>query len=422
MRTLVKKILRLLAKLTLARYKPRVVAITGSVGKTSTKEAVAVVLGSTFFVRESLGNYNNELGVPLTIIGEESGGKNPYAWVWIFIKALVKLIAADYPKILVLEMGADRPGDIGYLVEIIGRIEVAVITDIGISHLEFFGAETDIVKEKLSLIKKLSADCKAVLNFDNPKVFEGQNQTKAEVLGFGFNEHAQVMISDFQIIQVDGSWGVNFKIHHQGTVVPFFLPNALGKPAVYAATAAAAVGLRFGINLVDASQALKHYVPPAGRLRLFAGINQTQIIDDTYNAAPDSMFAAIDMLGQFAKGRKMAVLGGMAELGNKTESGHRAVAVKLAENKIDIVILVGTNSKIFEDELAKLKFSGQVQWFDSSDRARIPVRDSLREGDTVLIKGSQATRMEKIVKEIMLEPEKASRLLVRQNDNWLAKP
>ncbi len=418
MNKLLKTILRIFAKLTLARYQPRVVAITGSVGKTSTKEAIVMVLKTKFSVRGSFSNYNNEIGVPLTIIDEPSGGRNPFAWLWIFIKAKLKLISTDYPQVLVLELGTDRPGDIGYLVDMVGRIDTAVITSIGISHLEFFQSPEALAKEKLSLIRKLPKTSTAVLNFDSPKIHEGSSQTKANVISFGFSE-TDLMISDVQIIKSGNTYGVNFKIHYNGNVVPFFLPEALGKPAVYAATAAVAVGLSFGMNLVEISEALKNFQAPSGRLRLIEGIKHTKIIDDTYNAAPDSTTAALEVLHQIATGRKLVAIGEMAELGSKSESGHREIGAKIIENQIDLVFLVGSKTKAIQDELKSRQFAGRVMWFETSDSARIPIQDALLENDTILVKGSQSARMEKIVKELMADPESAERLLVRQSDKWL---
>lgn len=422
MKNLVQQILYGLAKLTLARFEPRVVAVTGSVGKTSTKQAIATVLRIKFSLRESTGNYNNEIGVPLVILGEKSGEKNPLLWLLIFTKALFKLIFTDYPQVLVLELGTDRPGDIAYLAGMLGKIEVGVLTDIGISHLEFFSSPGELAKEKWTLIKKLDRSALAVLNFDNPIIFENKAQAKADIMGYGFNSAAQVKVSDFHIIRANGKWGVNFKIHHNGNVVPFFLPDALGKPPVYAAAAACACAVRFGIDLATASEILKSYTPPPGRLRLIPGIKNTLIIDDTYNAAPDSTFAALEALGLIAPGRKVVALGGMAELGSKNESGHREVAAKIAENKIDLVFLVGENAKIIRNELDKRNFAGEVLWFETSDQAGIRIQDRLSEQDTILVKGSQAARMEKIVKEIMADPEHSGELLVRQSGNWLTMP
>jgi UDP-N-acetylmuramyl pentapeptide synthase len=421
MRDLIVKILGLLTKLTLARYQPKIVAITGSVGKTSTKDAIAVVLGPKFSVRKSTGNYNNEIGVPLTILGEPSAGRNIFLWLIIFIKAVLKLIYTSYPQILVLEFGTDRPGDIKYLANLVGKIDIGVLTDIGISHLEFFAHPQELMKEKLSLIKSLPSNSLAVLNFDNQKIYDGKNQTRAEILGYGFNEHTNLTISDFQIIASDNSKGANFKIHHRGTVVPFYIPNALGKPIAYTAAAAVGVAMRFNIDLASASGALRNFSPPPGRLHLLSGIKNTTIIDDTYNAAPDSTFAALESLKNVALGRKLFAMGEMAELGSKTDSGHREVGAKILENQVDVVFLVGAKAKLIADELSKRKFTGKVTWFETSDQARMPVQNALIEGDTILVKGSQSSRMEKIVKEIMADPLNADKLLVRQSKNWFTQ-
>ncbi|OGE73689.1 MAG: hypothetical protein A3I07_01730 [Candidatus Doudnabacteria bacterium RIFCSPLOWO2_02_FULL_42_9] len=413
-----KTILRALAKLTLARYQPRVVAITGSVGKTSTKEAIATVLGSKYSTRASFDNYNNEIGVPLTIIGEQTGGRNIVLWAIIFIKAIFKLIANDYPKVLVLELGTDRPGDISYLVRLLGKIDVAVLTDIGISHLEFFAHPESLAKEKLSLIKKLTQESVAVLNFDNPKILEAKSVTNAKILGYGFDYQASLLISDFHIINSEGSIGANFKVHYKGNVVPFFLPNALGKPAIYAAVAAVGVGSQLDMNMVQISEALKNYQSAPGRLRLLDGIKHTKIIDDTYNAAPDSVKAALDVLNNIAIGRKLAAIGDMAELGVKSDWGHREIAGKIVEAGVNLVFLVGPKTKLTANELKKKSFGGKIIMFENSDMARLPIQNALIEGDTILVKGSQSARMEKIVKEIMADPEHAPELLVRQGEKW----
>lgn len=422
MKKILQKILAWAAGLILWRYRPKIVAITGSVGKTSTKEAIACVLMTKYRVRQSLENYNNEIGLPLSIIGSESPGKNLFGWVAALLKSAAVFLYADFPQILVLEIGTDRPGDIPYLVSVLGDIEVAVITDIGISHLEFFSSPQELVREKISLIKKLKSNSLAVLNFDSPKVFENRNQTKAEVFGYGFAKDAILQASDFHLTFSEGVWGANFKMHYKGTVVPFFLPQALGKPAIYTALASAAVGLHYGIDLATASEALKSYQSPAGRLKLLKGIKRTFIIDDTYNAAPSSTIAALEVLKEIAPVRKVAVIGGMAELGDKTDAGHREVAAKIVEAMIDLVFLVGEKAKIIEDELKKRKFTGRILWYPNADAARLPVQNMILEKDTVLVKGSQAARMEKVVKEIMAEPLKASELLVRQSQKWLNKP
>ncbi|MCK4554802.1 hypothetical protein KAU19_07680, partial [Candidatus Parcubacteria bacterium] len=193
MKKIIQLKLKILAKLILAKYKPDVIGITGSVGKTSTKEAIYTVLASKFKVRRNIKNYNNEIGLPLTIIGADSPGRSIIGWYIVFLKAL-KLILfkdKDYPKILVLEMGVDRPGDMKYLNNIV-KCKVGVITSIGPVHLEFFGTINNIQKEKGGLIKNLTKSSWAVLNYDDEKVRQTGNNTEAQILTYGFNEKADV--------------------------------------------------------------------------------------------------------------------------------------------------------------------------------------------------------------------------------------
>jgi UDP-N-acetylmuramoyl-tripeptide--D-alanyl-D-alanine ligase len=414
-------ILNLLARMMIWRYHPQIIGITGSVGKTSTKEAIVCVLKKHFSTRGSLDSYNNEFGLPLAILGAQTPGKNFAKWLAILGQAVISLIYTNYPKILVLEMGADRSGDITKLLKVTGKIRVAVITDIGISHLENYPNEQALVKEKLGLLEGLEDNGMAVLNFDNQVLKNAAQKVAIPKLTYGF-QNADIVASDFQLVRQAGIYGINFKVHHKAAVVPFFIPNCLGQPNVYSALAACAVSLNFNLNLVNASEALRSFVPPPGRLRLLEGIKHTWIIDDTYNAAPASMLAGLAVLKEIAAGRKVAVLGDMAELGPQNQAGHIQVASRIQELRIDSVILVGEKARIIYDELRDKKFSGKILWFKNSDKARIPVQDEIVEGDTILVKGSQAVRMEKIVKEIMAEPMDAENLLVRQSATWLAKP
>lgn len=423
MRSVVIKILKILAILTLFRYQPKIIGITGSVGKTSTKEAIWHVLNSKFTVRGTIGNYNNELGVPLTVIGEKSGGKNIFIWLWVFLKAKLKLFFCVYPKVLVLEMGTDRPGDIAYLLKMVKYLDVAVLTDIGISHMEFFGSVQQLAKEKFSIIKGLNPLGVAVINLDNQRILEGKDQIKNKILSYGFSEQAEVKISDYQVIKnSDDQWGVNYKIHYKGTVVPFFLPNVVGLPVVHAFTAATAVGLSFGMNLVEISEMGKTFRLPSGRLHIIKGVQDTTILDDTYNAAPASTLAALNALSEIATGRKLVVLGTMAELGNATAEGLRLVSEKINSLGIDLAVLVGDQSEVLKKNLLQIKFVGLILEFKSSTDCAEKILEIIQTGDTVLVKGSQSARMEKVVKKIMANPKDAEKLLVRQSGEWIDKP
>ncbi len=409
-------ILNMLVKMVIRRYRPQIVGITGSVGKTSAKEAIYCVLKNHFRVQASSGSYNNELGLPLSILESKAPGKNIFKWIGIFLKSIMILLRGKYPEILVLEIGADQPGDIKKLLDVTGPLKVALITDIGVSHLQNYRNQKALAVEKLSLLQGLKPESLAIGNFDNENVKEGFAKI-SEKISYGFNE-ADFLATDFQIIKTATSIGLNFKVHNKGAVVPFFLPNCLGRPNVYSALAAAATATVFGLNLVNVSDAMRSFEAPAGRLRFLGGIKQTSIIDDTYNAAPASTLAAIAVLKELAMGRKMVAIGDMAELGPETEAGHNQVAQAIKDAGVEVAFLVGKKGKIIFETLGQNGFVGQKYWFDSSDAAKMNVQNELEPGDTILVKGSQSARMEKIVLEIMSDPMNAEKLLVRQGPKW----
>jgi UDP-N-acetylmuramoyl-tripeptide--D-alanyl-D-alanine ligase len=420
--------LRLLAKWVLKKYRPQVIGITGSVGKTSTKEAVFTVLSSKFRVGKNIKNYNNELGVPLSILGSESGYKNPLAWIYVFLKALGLLLfrKKDYPEIMVLEMGADKPGDIRYLTKL-APCHIGVITAIGHVHEEFFGSLEKIIREKQILVTHLKKDDWAVLNADDALVMEVKDKIKARISTFGFSEGAEVRAAEPAVsagpspdpwvdVQIKG---LSFKLMYQGSSIPVFLPSVLGEHQVYSALAAAAVGLALGVNGADISAALKNYKSPPGRMNLIPGIKHTSIIDDTYNSSPMAARAALSVLKKInVSGRKIAVFGDMLELGEFTESGHREVG-EAVPGAADILVTVGDKAGFIGDEAAKRGLpSDKIHGFDNTYEAGKYIQETLRQGDIILVKGSQGARMERVVKELMSEPLQAKELLIRQGEEW----
>lgn len=425
MKKLVQRILSLLAKLILKKYQPDIIGVTGSFGKTSAKEAIYTVLSEKFNVRQNIKNYNNEIGLPLTIIGAGSPGRSVFGWLGVFIKALFLLVwrKKKYPEILVLEMAVDRPGDMAYLTNL-APCKIGVITAIGPVHLEFFKTLERIIKEKSIIISHLDKNSWAILNCDNEYVSELDKLTKARIITYGLiNNKADVKASQIVVSQGRAGKisGLSFKLSYGGSTVPVLLPNILGEHLIYAALSAAAVGQVYNLNLVDIAQALKTFKAPKGRLNLIEGIKNTYIIDDTYNAGPDSTLAALNVLGKITvTGRKFAVLGDMLELGDYTEAGHRQVGAAVFNNQIDYLITVGEKAKVIASE-AERQGLNRDNIFTFSDVARAGrlVQTMIESGDFILIKGSQGMRMEKVVKEIMAEPLKAGELLVRQDEEWL---
>ena len=428
LRKILQFILKILARLVLWKYKPVIVAVTGSVGKTSTKEAIYTVLKNHFGeeqIRRNERNYNNEIGVPLTIFGLESGGKNIAAWFLRFIKVFLMLIFKEkYPKILVVEMGADRPGDIEYLTKFV-KAKVGVITAIGDIpvHVEFFESPQALALEKKKLIDSLKPDAVAVLNRDDEMVKVMGENIGSKVLTYGFSERANIYATNYEAkptdLEKEGIFGaVTFKLNYKGSIAPIKLVNVLGKHQVYPALAAAAVGIIFNLNLVDISEGLRGYKSLPGRMKLLKGIKNSLIIDDSYNAAPLSTLAALETLKDFSvqqeKGRIIAVLGDMLEIGKYAPEAHERIGRKAVE-VVDLLFTFGERAKFVAKGAREKGIAGdKISEFHTSDEAKRPLQEIIEQGDIILIKGSRAMKMEKIVKEIMAEPREAKTLLVQE--------
>lgn len=419
-------ILALLARLTVRRYTPTIICITGNVGKTSTKEAVFAVVSSNFSARKSEKNYNNEIGVPLTILGIRSGGKSIFRWAIQCMYACLKIIWTRYPKVLVLEMAVDRPGDMEYLLSIVTPT-IAVFTSIGDmpAHVENFINMQALIKEKIKLAHAISKNGFVIVNEDITAWKE--IKTKGTIVRYGVASDADVKIYTPEYrFSTDATGktvpiGITFKMEHKGSTVPFRLDGVFGMASgTYAAAAACAVGMVLEMNLVEVAGALQHYVPPNGRLKLIEGIKGSFILDDTYNASPASMDVALETLHALPAERKIAVLGDMLELGKFTEEAHRA-AGKKAASVCTILVTVGERMRFAADE-AKVHGFGENKnlfSFDTAEDAGKFMVSAIKEKDLVMVKGSQGMRMEHMVKEIMAHPERAEELLVRQDKNWV---
>ncbi|OGN06385.1 MAG: hypothetical protein A2750_03970 [Candidatus Yanofskybacteria bacterium RIFCSPHIGHO2_01_FULL_45_42] len=425
-----------LARLYLWRYRPKIVAITGNVGKTSAKEAIATVLKNQKHVRASGGNLNTELGVAATIIGDwskeyyDEGGGTLF-WVKVLMTGILRLLAPQkYPEVLVLEYAADRPGDIRKLARKF-KPDVAVVTAVGQIpvHVEYFSGPEAVAKEKSELVRALDQKGTAVLNFDDLAVLDMKDLAKGWTVTYGFGGGADFRASNYEIRAGDGGEpsGIGFKINHSVGFTPIKIGGILGKSQGYAAAVAAAVAAVFGINLVSVSEALAQYHGPKGRLKIIPGIKNSVIIDDTYNAAPLSTHIALETLkdiGNPSRGsgqnRKIAILGDMLELGQYSVQAHQNIG-DMAGKIANILVCVGEKAKFIADSAANEMPKENIYWFHNSDEAKAKVQELVQEKDVILVKGSQGMRMEKIVEEVMAEPESAGELLVRQSKKWKVK-
>jgi UDP-N-acetylmuramoyl-tripeptide--D-alanyl-D-alanine ligase len=428
-------ILRFFAKRILSKYKPEIIAITGSVGKTSAKEAIATVLSFKFSVRKTLKNYNNEIGLPLTVIGVESGKSSVIGWSKVFYHAIKLLMIKDlkYPQILILEMGADKPGDIEYLMEI-AQPSIGVLTAVAEAHLELFKSLENVLKEKEKVVLKLPVDGRALVNFDDPLAKTVLEKVKGNYYSFGFEQGADIRALEMFFAGLDDEacstqndwdchvWGTGFKVAANGSTVPLFLPHVLGKQNVYAALAAIGVGLHYKMNLIDITESLRMFRGVPGRMSLLAGIKGSMIIDDTYNSSPVAVKAAlatIASIGVREGAKRIAVLGDMLELGDDSSELHAEMGKVAAKSNLDLLICVGPQSKYTSESAKKAGMNvNNIYYFENRDQAGLALQELISPNDIVLIKGSQGMRMEFIVKEVMADPLRANELLVRQGWEW----
>jgi len=435
MKTLIQHHLKNQARKIIARQQPKIVAITGSVGKTSTRDAIAVLLGERFVVRTNIKNYNNEFGVPLTIIGAKSPGRSVFGWLKVILQAwkLASKRQSDYPNLLVLEYGADKPGDIQYLCEI-AKPDIAVLTAISPVHLANFGTLEKLKDEKGSLLTCVKEGGTAVVNADDAQVMELSSRAHVSVKTFGVSAMADVKAMNirletredfsFEPGEVFSTLTFDIKAGEERETVA--LTNRLGKGPIASVLAAVAVGQSLGLHLPEMKKLTEKILGEPGRMHPIAGIKGSLLLDDSYNAAPASMLAALEVLKQFIvaeSARRIAVLGKMAELGSLTVDEHRMLGLRVAEGGVDLLVCVGEPAQDIRQGAMEAGMSeDHIQFFPDAKEAGRWLDHEVKKGDVVLIKGSQSARMEWVVKDLMAEPLHAPDLLVRQDSKWLETP
>lgn len=349
----------------------RVIGITGSVGKTSTKESVAAVLAQRFPTLKSMGNQNNEIGVPLT---------------------LLRLTASVQRA--VLEMGMYYPGDIALLARL-ARPDIGVITNVGPVHLERAGSIERIAQAKAELVEALPAAGVAILNRDDRLVMEMAARSAARVFTYGLDSRADLWADE---VVSEGQDGIRFVLHYAGEHLHIKAPM-LGRHSVHTALRAAAVGLIEGLNWQEIVEGLQDV---QGQLRLVVapGLRGITIIDDTYSASPAATLAALNLLADLPvalDARRIAVLGDMLELGDHTEIGHRKVGQRAAD-VVAKLVTVGPLARLIADEALNAGMTpGSVAQVDDNAGAVTVLRGMVQRGDLVLVKGSRALHLEEIV-------------------------
>lgn len=415
-KTIFKKIIEHLLTSKARRYLKKnnvqVIAVTGSIGKTSTKEAIYTVLRSQFEVASSQKSFNTPIGMSLAILGEEQSGFSSVQ-AWFNILKRIYFHPKKAPAKMVLEMGADHPGDIEKLMSI-APPSISVVTAVREVHLaegQFKDIEA-IAHEKETLVRLLSRQGTAILNGDDGRV--RPMHTSAKKVMFGVDHPADIMAKDIQATPQK----LTFMVTHEHQSEPCEVP-VVGAFQVYVCLPAIAVGLSLGMTLRQCADALKHFKLPPGRLNPIDGQNHAHILDGSYNASPSTVLAALDVLHQLSAPRKIAALGTMNELGEQSKGAHLSIGQKAAQ-VADWLIAVGQEAEVIKEGAQQAGMDSSVIYtFADAREAGDFLKSKLQKDDLILVKGSQnKVRMERLVKEIMKEPQQAAELLCRQGQEW----
>lgn len=351
-----------------------VVGITGSVGKTSTKECVAAVLETKYRVLKTQGNFNNEIGVPLTILR----------------------IRPEH-QVAVLEMGINHFGEMHRLSEM-ARPDICLFTNIGQCHLEFLGSRDGILKAKTEMFDFMAPNGSVCVNGDDDKLVTVQQVQGKRPVRFGLSDKNHIYATD---CVNKGLFGSSFQMHLYEDIFPVEVPLP-GKHAIYNALAAGAVGQLLGLTGEQIAEGIGKVQSVGGRSHIIVLADKT-IIDDCYNANPVSMEAAIELLST-ANSRRVAILGDMFELGENEKALHRKVGAFAAEKAIDLLLCVGPLSQsMYEEAIAK---GGKAKYFEAKEALLTELPRLLTKGDTILLKASHGmgfTDMIDTIKDLQLQ-------------------
>jgi UDP-N-acetylmuramoyl-tripeptide--D-alanyl-D-alanine ligase len=418
-------LLTLEARFFLYNCKPKIIAVTGSVGKTTTKDAIATVLAKSFSVGKSEKSFNSELGVPLAILSLPSGWNNFLSWFIILARGFARSLSKTrYPEWVVLEIGTDAPGDIEKIAKWL-KPDIVVLTAFPAVpvHVEFFSSPSAVIAEKMHIVRALKQNGILVINEDDERVCNETQSSLSTKLSYGFAPNASVRAKGFRYLTQRGTArGVSATITNGSETTTLQLLGVAGKQHVAACLAGIAVSTSLGIPIAKTIEAYTTYTPPNGRMRIIEGVKSSLILDDSYNSSPIALKEALNALRDIPKtGRKIVILGDMLELGSYSIEEHKK-AGKYAFAIADFVFTVGVRSYATQKTVLTNGMSEEnAKHFDDARLAGKHVEQMIQDGDVVLIKGSQSMRMERAVKEIMAHPENAKNLLVRQEEEWLRR-
>lgn len=411
LRKIVLKKLEILARIKLRRMKARVIGITGSVGKTTCKDAIYDVLSKHYKVLKNEKSFNSEFGLPLTILQQNSGFSSPLQWFTILIKSFWRtFFVNDKFDYLVLEMGVDKKGDMDFLTKL-AKPDIACIIAIKPVHMD---------ESQFSDIREIFDEKKKIFRYAKTRLINKDDEYVSGLKGnvsYGFVEGSD--FKAFGFMQTER--GVDFDVEYEGSDYHFFIP-VFGKYQISTLMPAIVIGFLTKVPASAIREALKEYTLPPGRMSLIEGIDNSLILDSSYNSSPGAVKESLKLLDYFGKkkgGRRVFVFGNMNELGKKSRELHEKVGETIPDYT-DLLITVGDDVRYAASAANKNGLDSlNIASFETAREAAEFYKENIHENDTVLVKGSQnKVRLEIFIKEIMKHPEKAEELLVRQEEKW----
>ncbi|MFH1959597.1 MAG: Mur ligase family protein [Patescibacteria group bacterium] len=416
--------LRLIARLQIKKNKPTIIGVTGSAGKTSTVKAIGEVLKTKHSVKCTLKG-NSETGIPLELLGIPIKNYTGLRWIGVILLSIWQVIFY-WPKyeLLIVEMGIDSdqiPKNMTYLLKIIKPM-VGIFLNVNNVHgANFSGKDTikAITTEKGKLLSSLPENGLAIFSADHPSIVNLEKNIRAKKKKFSINQH-----SDMQLLKYDVSLnGTKFIFLAGGKQFVLNLANQVHFKEAFGGFASALLaGEYFGVNIEDGVNALeKRFKLLPGRMTVLEGINNSVILDSSYNSSLEPTSATLRMLNKIsARGKKIAILGDMREIGKQEKQDHEKLAEVVAKNADEVILVGPLTAKYILPKLKKLKFAKtKIHSFITSYEALGTVKKIIEPHDLILVKGSQNTIfLEIIVKAIMAHPEQASKILCRQTRYW----
>ncbi len=411
------KLLEILVKIKLNRIRPTIIGITGSIGKTSTKDAIYEVLKTKWKVFKNPKSLNTEIGLLLAILEQPSGFSSTIKWAQILGRAVKNAFNGIGYDFLVLEYGADKPWDIKHLTSLV-KPHIGIITKISRVHQDAgqFEGEKDVFEEKKRLVECLDEQNVAILNADDKYLRKLHGKLRAKTFWYSTEGHTEANLSIYHATNTASGILATIQMDNQKFKAQFDVPGIYHLNIMLPALMC---GVLNGVTIEEGISALKNFRLPPGRMSIIEGKNGAVILDSSYNASLEAVKEALNLLREFPGKRKIAVIGNMNELGDYAVEAHKDVAKNIGP-WLDELVTVGQMASLIAEQLLKKGWpESKIKILLTADEAGKYLVDRLHSGDIVLLKGSQnRVRLERAVKMLMANPAQAPEILCRQEPEW----